>query len=119
MKAMSTKKNPGMPEQQWQEKIKNDAIELIAEGIDLKNVDNDLAILEAMLTPFPGSPSVREAYMSEDCEEAVREFINFIEPPVTSKTETEPERDSTGKDSVKVPGGRSKRTSRQPTGVSR
>jgi hypothetical protein len=103
-----------MPDTMWQEKIKNQAIELIAEGIDLKNVDNDLAILEAMLVPMPGSPPVREAYMSEDCEEQVRDFVNFIEPPVVDKTEAEPEQTGTGNDTgASVQGGRSKRTSRR------
>ncbi len=115
IKAMSSQDKPkGMPDTMWQEKIKNQAIELIAEGIDLKNVDNDLAILEAMLVPMPGSPPVREAYMSEDCEEQVRDFVNFIEPPVVDKTEAEPEQTGTGNDTgASVQGGRSKRTSRR------
>jgi hypothetical protein len=119
MKAMSRqKKNPGISDEQWAEKLKNDAIELIAEGIDLKNVDNDLAVLEAMLIPFPGSPAVREAYMNEDCDKAVREFINFIEPPVSGRTETGPEHSSTGTVSAEnVPVAASKRISRRHTVV--
>ncbi len=119
MKAMSSRKKPnGMPEQKWQEQIKDEAIELIASGIDMKSVDLDLAVLEALLTPMLDSPSVKQAYMESATEEQVKAVINFSEGLASDKTEIEQEQTSTGTDTVEepvvVP---SKRTSRQRTKV--
>lgn len=117
MKTMSSRKKPnGMPDKQWQEQIKDEAIDIITSGIDIKSIDPNLAVLEGLLTPMPGSPTVRKAYMELATESEVQAVINFSEGLVTDKTETAPAQIITGTDTVQEPPGvRLKRTSHQRT----
>jgi hypothetical protein len=119
MKAMSSRKKPnGLPEKEWDEQNKNAAIELIASGIDLKNVDNDLAVLEALLTPMTGSPSVRQAYMELSTDDEVKAVVNFSEGLANDKTGTEEEQTSTGANTAEeIADAPLKRTFRQRTKV--
>lgn len=95
------KKKPNlMSEEQWKEQLEQELKELILSNIQAEDLggraDEDLIILETLLTPAEGSMSVKMWYDMFSEESEVQEVVNFSKGIVGSKIITMPSTISSG-----------------------
>lgn len=89
----------GMDPKRWEEQLQAQATETISSMIDFGKIDNDLAILETLLTPAPGSPTVKKAYLEFSTKKQIKAVVDFSKTSAEDKTETVSAPPSIGKGS--------------------
>ena len=95
------KKPHGLSDEDWKEQLQMELKEHILANIQAEDLggvpDEDLMILEAILTPTPDSMGVQQWYNEYSNKEEVKAVVNFFKGIVESKTETESSTVSSGK----------------------
>lgn len=99
----SSKKPNGMSDEMWADEMRTKLQSKIADEIErnelqVKTVDENLAVLETLLVPMGDTPSVKVWYDQYAEEEEVAFVVNFSRGLVESRTATEPLPITSGED---------------------